>query len=405
MRFIYYLVIIILSFISGYKAVVGAFAYNPYPEICHFVSEHIYFPKENLNNWVNLCLSREKLVKPWSSSKLIIKDVNNVFDHLKVSHLKLYDPSQRGEFWRGEAVETGIESRFIEGKLVISQIQIGSPADEAQLKVFDIIESINRQHPSEGSAGTSSGEFRIRRGSQLFTTKIKAIKLKKDERVKVYEVSKLSAVIKIPSFRENVFADKRWQKEFTKALKYQNIIIDLRGNNGGNFFAGLLVLGKFLCKEVVIGKIQRPRFNNLPVFDLPNDLNELIQVKALKKSSALILKVPATNSLCLAKPKAILIDSNTASVAELVALAFRDHLKVPLLGGTSSGKLLVGLWYDWPELGPGVELSVPEAQYVSQSNDVIEAKGITPDRTLYYHLKDVYEGRDSWIKEATKSLR
>lgn len=395
--FCLFLLVFALSFFGVSRMV----THNPYPEICHFVVERIYIEPEKLKNWLALCQSRKKLVKPWSSKDLVLRDVNNILDLLKVSHLNLLAPHDVNKYWRGQVYETGVETTFIEGSLVVTQVHPGSPAEDIGFKVFDIIDSIAGEAPSEESALTSPGMWKVRRGAKTFDVPVRVGDFQKNESLRVESPSDGITVIRVPSFRASFFARQRWVKEIKKAESAKNLILDLRGNVGGNFFAGVSLLSSFICEEKIVGSLVRPRFAKLPIADLPATLDDSLQVAELKKSSRLNLKTSPqfAGKVCLPKPRAILVDANTSSVAEMVALVLQESLQVPVMGSPTAGRLLVGLWYDWSELGEGVELSVPEALFVSSKNAEIEGRGVRPDRELFYRLKDVQSGKDSWLNQ------
>lgn len=351
-------------------------------------------------NWKKLCESRKNLVKPWSSKKLIIQDLNNVFDQLKVSHLQVYDPASVRKYWHGDVLETGIESRFVEGELVVTYVHKGSAAEKAGVRLFDIIQAINQEHPSEKNASESSGEFLLLRQGKKLTLQIKANDFTKSDRMEVQTFQDYF-VLRIPSFRESVFQGNAWQVELEKLKGKANIIVDLRGNAGGNFFAGLAILSHFVCDVSEVGILKRPRFLNLPKKELPSKLDDQFHIRQLKSSSILSLKTFRVET-CLTHPKAVLVDAGTSSVAEMVTQGFRELVKAPILGSVTAGKLLVGMWYPWPDLGPGVEISIPEAIYLSRNGVNLEEAGVAPDKSLFYRLNDFNNGRDSWLEQAMR---
>ena len=386
-----------LSFLGVSRIV----THNPYPEICHFVFERIYIEPAKLQNWMVRCQSRQKLVQPWSSKDLVLRDVNNILDLLKVSHLNLLAPTDVNKYWQGQVYETGVETSFVEGNLVVTQVHPGSPAEDVGFQVFDIIESIANEAPSEASASTEAGLWKVRRGDKTYDVQVTIGDFQKDDSLRVEASAEGVTVVRVPSFRASFFARQRWVKEIKKAETAKNLVLDLRGNVGGNFFAGVSLLSSFICEEKVIGSLVRPRFAHLPKGVLPPTLEDAKQVAELKKSSQLELRVSPqfAGSTCLPKPKAILVDAKTSSVAEMVALVLQENLRAPVMGSLTAGRLLVGLWYDWSELGNGVELSVPEALFVSAQGVEIEGRGVKPDRELYYRLKDVRDRKDSWLTQ------
>jgi len=88
-----------------------------------------------------------------------------------------------------------------------------------------------------------------------------------------------------------------------------------------------------------------------------------------------------------------------------VALAFRDKLQTPIQGATSSGELLVGIWYDVSNIwGQVVKLSIPEAYYESIYGYQVEGRGVTADVTLYPRRVDFESGYDSEVLQVVQSI-
>ncbi|MGE5086931.1 MAG: S41 family peptidase, partial [Bacillota bacterium] len=105
----------------------------------------------------------------------------------------------------------------------------------------------------------------------------------------------------------------------------------------------------------------------------------------------------AKNS-CYRGPVKVLVDGKSSSVAEMVAQALKEFRKSPIWGAPSRGQLLVGVWYPLNELGPGVQISIPEAFYTSAKGHAIEGQGVQLDKILYYSLAEMQMGIDSWVK-------
>nr|BFD62357.1 hypothetical protein BdHM001_10380 [Bdellovibrio sp. HM001]BFD67739.1 hypothetical protein HAGR004_27610 [Bdellovibrio sp. HAGR004] len=372
---------------------------NPYPVLCDLVSQKIFLDDAKIKNWKKTCHRRSRLVTPYSQKKLIIKDMNNVLALLKVSHLEVYDSKEVASIWRGESLETGIESQFVDGELVIFKVHPNSPAEALGLRRGDIIQTINAEQPNPWDAQTEPGSYLILRKDKEFSVKMKPRSIIRSEEMTLEARAPGQAVLKVPSFRAAFFADEKMQKLEADLRSFKRVVVDLRGNAGGNFVAGLRFLSLFLCRPELVGSLERPRVTVKSSAELPNELDDQAQLAVLDAHSEVLLKTFARTN-CYEGDVRVLVDGKSSSVAEMVAQALKEFRKAPLLGSPSRGQLLVGVWYPLDEVAPGVQVSIPEAVYLSQKKHRIEGQGVELDRVLYYHLPEMQAGIDSWEKKA-----
>ena len=75
-------------------------------------------------------------------------------------------------------------------------------------------------------------------------------------------------------------------------------------------------------------------------------------------------------------PITILVDQGTASAAEILAAALRDHGRAKLVGQPTYGKGTVQTFYD---LDDGSGLKLTTARYLTPKGNSLESKGLIPD--------------------------
>lgn len=78
----------------------------------------------------------------------------------------------------------------------------------------------------------------------------------------------------------------------------------------------------------------------------------------------------------VAVPITILVDQGTASAAEILAAALRDHGRAQLVGQPTYGKGTVQTFYD---LDDGSGLKLTTARYLTPKGNFLESKGLIPD--------------------------
>lgn len=373
--------------------------FNPYPVVCDLVAQKIFLKNQELGNWKSTCLRRSSLVQLDSPKELILKDISNVLGLLKVSHLEIYDSELVKTIWHGESKETGIESEFVDGELVIFKIHPRSPASEAGLRTGDIIQSINNEQPNPWEAQSTSGVFIVKRPRGEITVALETREIVRDEKPSSSKINKQTALIKIPSFRAQFFEYQDIEEWSQSLMTAKQAIVDLRGNAGGNFVAGLRFLSLFLCDKEEVGRLLKPRAANILSDILPDDLHDESQLAVLEKNGEVLLRTFEEKS-CYKGEVRVLVDGKTASVAEMVAQALKEYRQALIMGTPTRGQLLVGVWYPLEELGPGVQISIPEAVYLSHKKHKIEGQGVELDKLLYYDLGEMQAGVDSWVQSA-----
>jgi carboxyl-terminal processing protease len=106
----------------------------------------------------------------------------------------------------------------------------------------------------------------------------------------------------------------------------------------------------------------------------------------------------ADNTQLTNLPMVVLINNNTASAAEIVAIALKDRGRAIAIGQKSYGKGSVQLIF---QLSDKSALHVTTAEWLSPNKTVLDGKGIEPDISM---IPDE-NGRDVELGEAVRYLR
>jgi len=117
-------------------------------------------------------------------------------------------------------------------------------------------------------------------------------------------------------------------------LRLRRLILDLRGNPGGELQAAVDVASEFLPRGTVVCRTEGRRQDTDHEYATTGD-------------------GPFANV-----PLAVLIDEHTASAAEVLAGALQDHDRAVILGRRSFGKALVQRLFEVPPAGDAVWLTV-----------------------------------------------
>jgi carboxyl-terminal processing protease len=162
--------------------------------------------------------------------------------------------------------------------------------------------------------------------------------------------------VRLSSFNENAAADvkKAIEKMETKGEKLRGLVFDLRMNPGGLLDQAVEVSSLFIDEGVIVSTIGRNKDQK--------------EVKYARKGNAR-----------KDFPVAILVNSSSASAAEIVAGALQDHKRAIIMGQPTFGK---GSVQTVIELGQDLGLKLTIARYYTPSGRSIQEKGVNPDIVL-----------------------
>jgi carboxyl-terminal processing protease len=153
-------------------------------------------------------------------------------------------------------------------------------------------------------------------------------------------------------------------------------ILDLRQNRGGLLDAAVEVADLFLTGGPVL--IQQSRDEGERIFDATNQT-----------------MIPDA-------PVIVLIDSGTASAAEIVAGALQDRARARLVGNEPTfGKGSVQLVFD---LSDGSSVHVTSARWLTPNGTQLDGEGIKPDITVEVTQEALDNGRDEVLDHAIELL-
>jgi carboxyl-terminal processing protease len=363
-------------------AVVLFFCFNDMPLHGAGRSQDIYDSLKTFSDV--LTLVQNNFVDDIDPKKLIQDAINGM-----VSRLDPHSSYMPPDVYREMQVETkgsfggvGIEISVKDDILTVVAPIEDSPAFNAGIKTGDKIVKIENESTKNMSLMDAVKKMRGKPGSMLhvsimregfkepkiFTLKRDIIKIKC---VKFRKLDDQYFCIRISQFQETT-AD-----EFRKALKtiksqepvLKGLVLDLRGNPGGLLEQAVKIADEFIDDGLIVyteGRIESQR----------------MQFSAKKGMASITC------------PVVVLVNSGSASAAEIVAGALQDHNKAVLVGTQTFGKGTVQTIYP---LSDGSGLRITTSKYYTPSHRSIQEKGITPDVTVEDTL-DVFSPPDRHSK-------
>jgi C-terminal processing protease CtpA/Prc len=183
---------------------------------------------------------------------------------------------------------------------------------------------------------------------------------------------------KMPEFD---MTDDQVDRMFATVRKYPALILDLRDNHGG-----------------LVATLERMVAN---VFDRDVKIADRIGRKELKPQLA---KTRGGNNVFSGK-LIVLVDSNSASAAELFARVVQLEKRGVVLGDVSSGHVMESRGYSQSQ-GADTKIfysfSVTDADLVMADGKSLEHSGVTPDELIVPTALDIAEGKDPVLARAAE---
>lgn len=261
----------------------------------------------------------------------------------------------------------GIQVAQVNHQLVIIAPIDGGPAKRAGVLAGDTIVAIDGVPLQPDAMDAAMKELRGPIGSKITLTiahadggKPVAIPLVR-ERILVASVSTRMlepgfAYIRISEFQEGTAAEltRKLEALQKKDGPLRGAVLDLRSNPGGLLTSAVGVANDFLDSGLIVSTRGR-----LPQSDL---------------------KFNATSGdLLHGAPMVVLVDNGTASAAEIVTGALKDHHRALVMGRRTFGK---GSVQTILPLGNGEAVKLTTARYYTPDGTSIQVAGITPDIVL-----------------------
>ncbi len=375
-----------------------------FEEVWETINEKYYDPALNGVDWVKVRESYGPLIEAAKTDDEFYSMMKRMVAELRDAHTRFHTPRERRERERLFSVSLGISLSEVEGQIVIIDILADSEAFRAGVSRGMIVQTIDGKPVAEKMAeiilqlGESSSEraTRIRAYRRLLDGEAGATVslglLAPDE--KIFEVSLTRQVFStapkvvsiqlatgIAYLKFNVWKSPV-HREVKEALKQMRrsagLIIDLRGNPGGEVHEVLDVADYFFNERVSFGKfISRE--------------GKTIELRTDRKKRI------------YSGPVAILIDESSGSGSELFAAVFQEQGRAVVVGRASCGCVL-GI-ARFKRLEGGSELAVSELGYRTPAGRRLEGAGVAPNETVALRLADLQAGRDTALEQAEKILR
>lgn len=272
------------------------------------------------------------------------------------------------------------------GVITVSQVYEGSPAEKAGIRAEDILYKVDGEEVTDRELNEVVTDIKGEKGTKVTLTLLRGEKREEIETVAVRETLEYRTVssemmddgigyIQITEF-DGVTYD-----QYTEAYAeledqgMQGLIVDLRGNPGGNLDTVCDILDTILPEGLIVYTEDKEGTRDEKVSDEEHQID-----------------IPMT----------VLVNGYSASASEIFSGAVQDYGLGKIVGTQTYGKGVVQQIFDLKD-GTSVKLTISE--YFTPKGRSIDGEGITPDVEVEYEYDEENPDKDNQLEKALDVVR
>jgi len=388
------LLVIFLLSICGSAQTTPEIRQKTFEKIWKTVDEKFWDPTFGGVNWRSVHDQYAPQVTAVNSDKEFYGLMDKMLGELKTSHMGVISPDEIAQYKKPPTF-VGIGFREIEGKVVITHIFPGSSAAEAEIKPGFVVTQI------DGVAIRSFMDAQTKVQGAL-NTAVKVTYLDANDETQevtlerrpfpIDDKSKLAGISFYGLFDAKRLESKVGYFYFSNFLEFLNpriksavesfndapgIIIDLRGNSGGDDSVGVKMASLFFDKEtqLMITKTRK---------------GEVLDYKAKPAKQPYGGKV------------VILLDEHSMSASEEFSAGMQASGRAVVIGRATPGSDMDGELEPLPD---GSVLLYAHGQTRTTKGYVVEGHGVKPDIEVSLTRRDLLAGRDAQLNAAIEYIK
>lgn len=379
-----------------------------FDDVWETIQDHYYDPRFNGVDWQAKRASFRPAAAKAGSTHEFYELMRQMIASLKDAHTRVYSPDEKFDWWNPRFVTVGLGVREVEGVPIVVQVDPNSAAGRTDVRAGDAIVSVDNLPIAEfierrlENLGASADEgARYRAIATMFDgptgSSVKVAWTTRERKVKSAVLQRYwsqrqlgfttqrkgkLAILRIDAFTQTLALD--FSKSLAAALEgAESIVLDLRGNGGGDAEAMADVASLFLDDGINLGKFAD---RSGASFELQTYSKRLWRVPQLAQ---------------IKQPLVVLTSESTSSAAEIMAAVLQAKRRARVIGtGTCGCVLAIRTRHALPD---GGLLDVSEFDYRTAAGVRLQDRGVTPDQLTPLTRSDLYSRRDPAL-EAAKSF-
>jgi len=386
---------------------------NLFEQVWQIVDRDYYDPSFNGVDWNAVRERYQPRVESAQSDDEFYLVVREMVGQLHDAHTRFFSPGEREWRRKREALSAGIHVHGVEGQIVVVGVDPGSEAARDGIAVGMVVSTIDGKPAADRVAevraevGSSSSERAtalltygrllmgepdsilslglVRADGSRFEVKLPRRLVSDAPRVDARALPSGLGYIRFNRFIPPMAGEVRQALERLRDVP--GLILDLRGNGGGDLSETARIAGYFLSRKTLIARIVtrtgKPPAALMGLVHVPDEFSAGRQGGEVYSG-----------------PVAVLVNEGTGSGAELFAAAMQENSRATIVGRQTCGCVL-GILHQ-RKLKGGAELDVSEVGFSTARGRRLEGVGITPDKPVPLTLADLRARRDAALEAAVR---
>jgi len=347
-------------------------------------------------DWAAVKLRYEPQLAAVNSDAEFQKLLDRMLNEIHISHLHIVDIANLNQQLSRAVITRGVALRDLDNQVVVTRIIDGSPAAATGLRPGYVINAIDGvQVVNAKSAETKLAQDNEKRQLTIVdeanTTreieigyalpgadKLVSARIGPGSRHVLVETKTIRDEIAYLYFTNFIMPlSKRLTGAIDSMHNAKGMIIDLRGNSGGETELGLLFAGMLVDKET------------------------LISTTRTRKGETQYKAKPGKNPY--RGPVVVLLDEDCASESEEMTAGLQAAGRVFVIGRTSRGEDMDATLEGLPM--NSLALQYPIGLSRTPTGDVIEGRGVIPDLDVKLTRAELLKGKDTQLEAAIQHIR
>ncbi|MBL8088098.1 MAG: PDZ domain-containing protein [Chthonomonas sp.] len=349
-------------------------------DVSTVILKFAYVPGIDFSKWPEILAAQKDRIDKATDAFSFANAVNQALNRFSASHIVLNTPEAATAMVRQEFVGLGIQPMPSNDGILINYVFPRSAADEVGLEIGDIIMEADGKalKTTEALRGTEGSKVTIKvkkRNGTIQTHTVTRKKFSTRRPETLTWVNPNVAKLEIPSFMS--YSYETVGKLMGEAQRAKALIVDLRGNGGGQVIALLHLCGYFVPTDTVMGAWVTKDLVNTYTKETNGsgtDLSGMLKY-ALDKNSRALVRPNAVGKTQYKGEVIVLIDGGTGSASEMFAAAMKENRSAQVIGSKSAGAVLASRLYP---IKHEFMIQYPFQDYITVKGLRLEGNGVEP---------------------------